>query len=88
MRINKQERETAVRAAKAFRLNMAGVDLLRAESGPQVLEVNSSPGFEGIDKASGKNVAGLLFDAIEKRVRPAPARRRSVAIRSSPSSVS
>ncbi|MCR9088554.1 MAG: 30S ribosomal protein S6--L-glutamate ligase [Rhodobacteraceae bacterium] len=82
VRINKQERETAVRAAKAFRLNMAGVDLLRAESGPQVLEVNSSPGFEGIDKASGKNVAGLLFDAIEKRVRPAPARRRSAAARS------
>lgn len=79
MRINKQERETAVRAAKAFRLNMAGVDLLRAESGPQVLEVNSSPGFEGIDKASGKNVAGLLFDAIEKRVRPAPARWRCAA---------
>lgn len=82
VRINKQERETAVRAAKAFRLNMAGVDLLRAESGPQVLEVNSSPGFEGIEKASGKNVAGLLFDAIEKRVRPAPARRRSAAARS------
>ena len=75
-RITKQEREAAGRAARAFRLNMAGVDLLRAESGPQVLEVNSSPGFEGIEKATKKNVAGLLFDQIEKHVRPAPAKRR------------
>jgi ribosomal protein S6--L-glutamate ligase len=76
VRITKAERETAVRAARAFRLNMAGVDLLRSEDGPKVLEVNSSPGFEGIEKASGKNIAGLLYDDIEKRVRPTPARRR------------
>ncbi|ARE39284.1 hypothetical protein RGUI_1143 [Rhodovulum sp. P5] len=72
VRITKEERETAVRAARAFRLNLAGVDLLRAEDGPKVLEVNSSPGLEGIEKTSGKNIAGLLYDEIEKRVRPMP----------------
>lgn len=80
VRITKEERDIAVRAARAFRLNMAGVDLLRSESGPKALEVNSSPGLEGIEKASGKNLAGLLFDDIEKRVRPAPAKRRSVPL--------
>ncbi|WP_113910848.1 30S ribosomal protein S6--L-glutamate ligase [Roseovarius dicentrarchi] len=76
VRITKEERETALRAARAFNLNMAGVDLLRAESGPKVLEVNSSPGFEGIEGASGKNIVGKLYDTIESRVRPAPIRRR------------
>ncbi|WP_372603424.1 30S ribosomal protein S6--L-glutamate ligase [Actibacterium sp.] len=76
VRITKAERDTAIRAAKAFRLNLAGVDLLRSSDGPKVLEVNSSPGFEGIEQASGKNVARLLYDEIEKRVRPAPARKR------------
>ncbi|MGB8621208.1 MAG: 30S ribosomal protein S6--L-glutamate ligase [Paracoccaceae bacterium] len=75
-RISRAERETALRAARAFKLNMAGVDLLRSEDGPKVLEVNSSPGLEGIEKTSGKNVAGLLYDQIEKRVRPAPAPKR------------
>jgi len=75
-RITKAERDAAVRAARAFRLDMAGVDLLRSEDGPKVLEVNSSPGLEGIEKASRKNVAALLYDEIEKKVRPTPARRR------------
>ncbi len=79
VRISKEERETAVRAAKAFRLNLAGVDLLRSEAGPKVLEVNSSPGLEGIETASKKNVAGLLYDHIENQVRPAPVRRRKPA---------
>ena len=76
VRITKTERDAAVRAARAFRLDMAGVDLLRSEDGPKVLEVNSSPGLEGIEKASRKNVAALLYDEIEKKVRPTPARRR------------
>ncbi len=75
VRITKEERETAVRSAKAFGLRMAGVDLLRAEDGPKVLEVNSSPGFEGAETTTGKNLSGMLFDMIEKRVRPAPARK-------------
>ncbi|ETX27206.1 30S ribosomal protein S6--L-glutamate ligase [Roseivivax isoporae] len=75
VRISKAERETAVRAARAFKLNFAGVDLLRSESGPKVLEVNSSPGLEGIETATKKNIAGLLYDHIAERVRPAPVRR-------------
>ncbi|MDR9393519.1 30S ribosomal protein S6--L-glutamate ligase [Roseovarius sp. SYSU LYC5161] len=79
VRITRQERDTAIRAARAFDLNMAGVDLLRSEAGPKVLEVNSSPGFEGIEKSTGKNIAGQLYDQIESRVRPAPVRRRKKA---------
>jgi ribosomal protein S6--L-glutamate ligase len=76
VRISKAEREAAVKAARVFGLKLAGVDLLRSEGGPKVLEVNSSPGLEGIEKASGKNIAGLLYDHIETHVRPQPVRRR------------
>ena len=76
VRISKEEREAALRSARVFGLGMAGVDLLRASDGPKVLEVNSSPGFEGVEKATGKNIAAHLFDAIEKKVRPTPARKR------------
>ena len=76
VRISKEERDTAVRAARAFGLGMAGVDLLRSETGPKVLEVNSSPGFEGIEKASGKDIVGKLYDEIELRVKPRPVRKR------------
>ncbi len=69
VKITRAERAAAVRAAKAFRLNLAGVDLLRASDGPKVLEVNSSPGLEGIEKATGKNVAGLIFDDIERQLK-------------------
>ncbi|EAP76282.1 30S ribosomal protein S6--L-glutamate ligase [Roseovarius nubinhibens] len=76
VRITKEERDTALRAARAFNLNMAGVDLLRSSAGPKVLEVNSSPGFEGIEKSTAKNIVGKLYEAIEGQVRPAPIRRR------------
>ncbi|GGE45891.1 30S ribosomal protein S6--L-glutamate ligase [Actibacterium pelagium] len=76
VKITKEERAAAVRAARAFRLNLAGVDLLRSEEGPKVLEVNSSPGLEGIERSSGKNIAAHLFDEIEKNMRPAPTRKR------------
>lgn len=79
VKISKVERETALKAAKAFGLNLAGVDLLRSETGPKVLEVNSSPGLEGIERVSGKNIAGQIFDEIEHRVRPAPVRRRKIS---------
>ncbi|MEL6120123.1 MAG: 30S ribosomal protein S6--L-glutamate ligase, partial [Pseudomonadota bacterium] len=79
VRITKDERETAIRAAKAFDLNMAGVDLLRSDAGPKVLEVNSSPGFEGIETSTGKNIVGKLYETIEARVRPMPIRRRKSA---------
>jgi len=76
VRISKEERDTALKAARAFNLGKAGVDLLRSETGPKVLEVNSSPGFEGIEKASGKDIVGMIYDMIEERVRPQPARKR------------
>lgn len=76
VRISKEERDTAARAARVFGLGMAGVDLLRSNTGPKVLEVNSSPGLEGIEKASSKNIAKLLYDAIEEKVRPTPLRRK------------
>ncbi|NKX47082.1 30S ribosomal protein S6--L-glutamate ligase [Rhodobacteraceae bacterium R_SAG8] len=76
VRITKVERDTALRAARAFGLGTAGVDLLRSDSGPKVLEVNSSPGFEGIEKATGKDIVGMIYDMIEARVKPQPVRKR------------
>jgi ribosomal protein S6--L-glutamate ligase len=57
-----------VRAAKALGLNVAGVDLLQSEEGPMVLEVNSSPGLEGIENASGVDIADLIVEYIEDNV--------------------
>ncbi|NJK41084.1 MAG: 30S ribosomal protein S6--L-glutamate ligase, partial [Acaryochloridaceae cyanobacterium SU_2_1] len=62
------ERSTAVRAAKAMGLRMAGVDLLRSNHGPVVMEVNSSPGLEGIETATGVDVAGKIIEFLEKNV--------------------
>ncbi len=76
VRITKEERATAIRAARCFGLGVAGVDLLRSETGPKVLEVNSSPGLEGIEKTSNKDIAALIHDEIETNVRPTPLRSR------------
>jgi len=70
VKISPTERATAIKAAKIMGLNVAGVDLLRSERGPLVMEVNSSPGLEGIENASGKDVAGLIIDFIEKNAKP------------------
>ena len=70
VKLSKAERETAIKAAKAMGLNMCGVDLLRSQNGPMVMEVNSSPGLEGIEKATGKNVAGMVFEFLEKNAKP------------------
>ncbi len=77
VRITATERKMAIKAAKAFNLQVAGVDLLRSNDGPKVLEVNSSPGFEGIETATGKNIVRELYDAIEKHLRPSRYRRKS-----------
>jgi ribosomal protein S6--L-glutamate ligase len=69
IRITPEERATAVRAAKTMGLNVAGVDILRSNHGPVVMEVNSSPGIEGIEAATGINVADLIIDFIEKNAR-------------------
>ncbi|MCA8915306.1 MAG: 30S ribosomal protein S6--L-glutamate ligase [Planctomycetes bacterium] len=68
LRITKTEREVAIAAAKAMNLNVAGVDLIRAKRGPLVLEVNSSPGLEGIENATGVDVAEQIITFIEKKV--------------------
>lgn len=66
IKISRQERELALKAAKEMKLNVAGVDLLRTNHGPVVLEVNSSPGLEGIEKSTQVNVAGAIIEYIEK----------------------
>lgn len=70
VRLSPAERKTAVDAAKTMGLNMCGVDILRAKDGPVVMEVNSSPGLEGIEVATGKDVAGMIYDYIEKNAKP------------------
>lgn len=67
IRLTPEERSTAVRAASIMGLNVCGVDLLRSNHGPVVMEVNSSPGLEGIEQASGKDIAGMIVEFIEKR---------------------
>ncbi|SFF57889.1 SSU ribosomal protein S6P modification protein [Fontimonas thermophila] len=76
VRISEQERRTALRAARAIGLNIAGVDMLRTARGPMVLEVNASPGLEGIEAASGVDVADRIIAFVERHARPrrAPAR--------------
>ncbi len=64
--LTKLERETAINAAKALGLAIAGVDLLQSSRGPLVMEVNSSPGLEGIEKTTGKNVAAQIIKYIEE----------------------
>lgn len=66
IKITPEERSTAVRAAGIMGLNVAGVDLLRSNHGPVVMEVNSSPGLEGIEGATGKDIAGMIIDNLEK----------------------
>ena len=76
IRITPEERSTAVRAAATMGLNVAGVDLLRSNHGPVVMEVNSSPGLEGIEAATGKNIAGMIIEFIERNARPHHTRTR------------
>ena len=76
VKLTPEERLTAVRSAKIMGLNVAGVDLLRSNHGPVVMEVNSSPGLEGIETATGKNVAGMIIDFIEKQGKPGKTKTR------------
>ncbi len=76
VKITKQEREVAVKAAKIMNLSVAGVDVLRSDRGPLILEVNSSPGLEGIEGATEKDLAGLIIEHIEKNAKPIGARSR------------
>ncbi len=70
VRITPTERSTAVRAARIVGLNVAGVDILRSNHGPVVLEVNSSPGLEGIETATKKDIASQVIEFLEKNAKP------------------
>jgi ribosomal protein S6--L-glutamate ligase len=76
VKITPEERRTAVRSARVMGLNVAGVDLLRSVRGPVVMEVNSSPGLEGIETATGKDVAGMVIEFIEKNAKHGRTRTR------------
>ena len=68
-KLSRTERDMARKAAKVLGLAVAGVDILRSDTGPKVLEVNSSPGLEGIETATGKDVASLMIEFLESRVK-------------------
>ena len=76
IRITPEERSTAVRAARVMGLNVAGVDLLRANHGPVLMEINSSPGLEGIEKVTGLDIAGQIITFIESHAKPRKTRTR------------
>jgi ribosomal protein S6--L-glutamate ligase len=76
VKLTPKERRTAVNAAKIMGLNVCGVDLLRSDRGPLVMEVNSSPGIGGIEAATGKDVANLIIEFIEREARPKRTRTR------------
>lgn len=76
VKLSPQERTIAVAAAKTMGLKVAGVDLLRSNHGPLVLEINSSPGLEGIEKATQINIAGKIIQYIEKHAKPISLHKR------------
>lgn len=69
-KLTPEERSTAVRAAKIMGLNVAGVDILRSNHGSVVMEVNSSPGLQGIESATGKDISNMIIEFIEKNAKP------------------
>ena len=74
--LTEEERKTALRSAEVLGLNVCGVDLLRSHRGPVVIEVNSSPGIEGMEAASRVDVAGAIIDFLEKTAQPGETRTR------------
>ncbi len=69
VKLSPEERSTAVRAAKSMGLNVCGVDMLRANHGSVVMEVNSSPGLEGVENATGIDIAGKIIEFLEKHAK-------------------
>ena len=70
VRLSSDEEATALKSAEVLGLNVAGVDMLRSKRGPVVMEVNSSPGLEGIEKATGEDIAGTIIEFLERHARP------------------
>jgi ribosomal protein S6--L-glutamate ligase len=69
VKISPKERALAIKASKTLGLTVAGVDIIRSKNGPLLLEVNSSPGLEGIESATGKDIAGMIISSVEKQLR-------------------
>ena len=81
IKLTKKEREAALTGAQAMGLPIAGVDMLQSERGPLILEVNSSPGLEGIEKTTGKDIAGYIARYVitqTEELKKKPARRRKI----------
>jgi ribosomal protein S6--L-glutamate ligase len=76
VKLTPEERSTAVRSAKILGLRVAGVDMLRSNHGPLIMEVNSSPGLEGIEQSSGKDVAAAIIAYLEKNAKPGKTKDR------------
>jgi ribosomal protein S6--L-glutamate ligase len=76
VKITPEERSTAVRSARIMGLNVAGVDILRSNHGPVVMEVNSSPGLEGIETATEKDIAGRIIQFIERTAKEGKTKTR------------
>jgi ribosomal protein S6--L-glutamate ligase len=84
IKISAAERSTALKSAKAMGLNVCGVDMLRSNEGPVVMEVNSSPGLEGVEKATGIDVATKVIEFIEKNAKAGRTHTKGRKIRRSP----
>lgn len=69
IKITPEERKLAIKSAKALNLDVAGVDLIRSNRGPLLLEVNSSPGLEGIENATGLDIANIMIETIERKLK-------------------
>ncbi len=78
IKLTAAERRTAINASRLMGLNVSGVDLLRSDRGPLVMEVNSSPGLEGIEGATRQDVAGLIIEFIENNAQPSRTKTRGV----------
>jgi ribosomal protein S6--L-glutamate ligase len=78
VKITPAERKMAVQAAKAVELKVAGVDIIRSATGPKILEINSSPGLEGVEGATGKDIAGMMIDYIERRIEERSKRKKKL----------
>jgi ribosomal protein S6--L-glutamate ligase len=76
VKLSSEERATAVRAAKSLGLNVCGVDMLRSNHGPVIMEVNSSPGLEGVEKATGLDIAGKIIEYMEKHAKSGATRTK------------
>jgi ribosomal protein S6--L-glutamate ligase len=72
VRLNAEYRKVALAATRVLGLRLAGVDMLESKNGPMIMEVNSSPGLEGIEKATAVDVAAAVIEHLEQEVTPAP----------------